>query len=66
MANAWLVHVKATMKKHPGKSFKLVLKEAKKTYTKVGSSSSKKTRKSGKSKKSKKPFKKRTIKRKHR
>lgn len=52
MANAWLVHVKATMKKHPGKSFKLVLKEAKKTYTKVGSSSSKKTRKSGKSKKS--------------
>lgn len=52
MANAWLVHVKATMKKHPGKSFKLVLKEAKKTYTKVGSSSSKKTRKVRKSKKS--------------
>jgi len=54
MANAWLVHVKATMKKHPGKSFKLVLKEAKKTYTKTGSSSSKKTRKSPKSKKAKK------------
>lgn len=31
MANAWLAHVKATMKKHPGKAFKQVLKEAKKT-----------------------------------
>jgi len=42
MANAWLIHVKATMKKHPGKSFKLVLKEAKKTYKKSGSSCTKK------------------------
>lgn len=30
--NSWLAHVKATMKLHPGKSFKQVLKIAKKTY----------------------------------
>tara|TARA_B100000524_G_C23424512_1_gene289178 strand:+ start:181 stop:366 length:186 start_codon:yes stop_codon:yes gene_type:complete len=50
MANAWLTHVKATMKKYPGKAFKEVLKHAKKTYKKtksavVGKKKSKKTRK---------------------
>lgn len=30
--NSWLAHVKATMKAHPDKSFKQVLKIAKKTY----------------------------------
>ena len=55
MANAWLVHVKATMKKNPGMKFKDVLKKAKQTYKKSGSTpASKKTRKNKKSKKSKK------------
>ena len=48
MANAWLVHVKATMKKNRGKSFKQVLKLAKKSYKKTGST--KKARKSRKGK----------------
>lgn len=30
--NSWLSHVKKTMKAHKGKSFKAVLKMAKKTY----------------------------------
>lgn len=30
--NTWLSHVKKTMKAHKGKSFKAILKEAKKTY----------------------------------
>lgn len=30
--NAWLSHVKKTLKAHKGKSFKAVLKLAKKTY----------------------------------
>mgnify|MGYP001475604899 CR=1 FL=1 len=34
MVNAWLSHVKSTMKLHPGKKFKDVLKAAKKTYKK--------------------------------
>ena len=37
--NSWLAHVKATMKLHPGKSFKQVLKIAKKTYKRSQSSS---------------------------
>lgn len=32
--SAWLEHVKATMKKFPGKPLKEVLKEAKRTYKK--------------------------------
>ena len=36
MGNPWLAHVKTTMKKHKGKSFKTVLTLAKKTYKKVG------------------------------
>jgi hypothetical protein len=40
MANPWLAHVKATMKKHKGMQFKKVLKMAKKTYKKIGKSSS--------------------------
>lgn len=32
MAGKWLAHVKKTMKAHKGKSFKVILKEAKKTY----------------------------------
>jgi hypothetical protein len=35
MVNAWLSHVKATMKLHKGKPFKIVLKLAKKTYKSV-------------------------------
>lgn len=35
MANAWLAHVKATMKQHKGMKFKEVLKMAKKTYKKT-------------------------------
>ena len=49
MANAWLAHVKVTMKKHPGKAFKQVLKEAKKTYKK-GGNTGKKVVKGGKKK----------------
>ena len=35
MVNAWLAHVKSTMKLHKGKPFKVVLKLAKKTYKAV-------------------------------
>ena len=58
MGNPWLAHVKATMKKHPGKEFKEVLKLAKQTYKKVQSvvvGKKKKSRKSRKTKKGKKP-----------
>ena len=34
MVNAWLVHVKSTMKLHPGLKLKEVLKLAKKSYKK--------------------------------
>lgn len=44
MANAWLAHVKATMKSHKGMKFKDVLKQAKKTYKKSAKASSKKNR----------------------
>ena len=40
MANPWLAHVKATMKKNKGMQFKKVLKLAKKTYKKIGKSAS--------------------------
>jgi hypothetical protein len=36
MANAWLAHVKKTMKAHKGQKFSAVLKLAKKTYKKGG------------------------------
>ena len=36
MANAWLAHVKKTMKAHKGQKFSAVLKMAKKTYKKGG------------------------------
>ncbi len=39
-SNSWLAHVKATMKLHPGKSFKQILKIAKKTYKRSQSQSS--------------------------
>ena len=55
MANAWLAHVKATMKKHKWMKFKQVLKEAKNTYKSSPKSQiankKKKTRKNRKSKK---------------
>ena len=38
-SNSWLAHVKATMKLHPGKSFKQILKIAKKTYKRSQSQS---------------------------
>ena len=47
MANAWLSHVKVTMKVNPGKSFKEILKLAKKSYKSVGTTVAKKTRKVG-------------------
>jgi hypothetical protein len=44
--NSWLTHVKATMKLNRGKSFKQVLKLAKKSYKKSQSQSGGKRRKS--------------------
>ena len=44
MANAWLTHVKTTMKKHKGKSFKAVLKLAKKSYKSKAKAKGHKTR----------------------
>ena len=35
MGSAWLDHVKATLRLHPGKPLKAVLKIAKKTYKKA-------------------------------
>lgn len=54
MANAWLAHVKATMKKHRGKSFKQVLKLAKKNYKKTGSTKKAKKTRAKKTRKAKK------------
>jgi len=60
MANAWLIHVKSTMKQNPKMKFKEVLKKAKHTYKRSPSSSAsskkrgkkaRKTRKRGASKK---------------
>ena len=44
--NAWLVHVKKTLRENRDKSFKQVLKLAKKTYKKSAASESKGVRKS--------------------
>lgn len=44
--NSWLVHVKKTLRENRDKSFKQVLKLAKKTYKKSASASSKGARKS--------------------
>ena len=44
--NSWLVHVKKTLRENRDKSFKQVLKLAKKTYKKLASASSKGARKS--------------------
>jgi hypothetical protein len=51
--NSWLAHVKATMKdkKNKGKSFKQVLKLAKKTYKKSHSQSSSSSQSGGKKRK---------------
>jgi hypothetical protein len=46
MANAWLAHVKSTMKKHKGMKFKHVLKQAAKTYKKNPKASGSKKSKS--------------------
>ena len=54
MANAWLAHVKSTMKKHRGKSFKQVLKIAKKNYKKIGSTKKAKKTRAKKTRKAKK------------
>ena len=52
MANAWMDHVKNTMKLNKGLKFKEILKKAKKTYKKVAkaivSNFTKKSRKSHK------------------
>ena len=58
MANAWLAHVKATMKKNKGKPFKQVLQLAKKNYKKKGSTT-KKAKKTGKRKRTAKATKRR-------
>ena len=47
--NSWLSHVKATMKVNRGKSFKQVLKLAKKTYKSSRSLSSSRSQSAGKS-----------------
>jgi hypothetical protein len=47
--NSWLSHVKATMKLNRGKSFKQVLKLAKKTYKKSQSQSQSKSQSSSQS-----------------
>ena len=49
--NSWLSHVKATMKVNRGKSFKQVLKLAKKTYKKSQSQSSSQSQSAGRRKK---------------
>ena len=60
MANAWIAHVKKTMREHPGQSFTLMLKRANKTYrkNKKGGKKNKKkktkTRKTRRKKKGKK------------
>ena len=62
MANAWLAHVKATMKKHKGMKFKDVLRQAKKSYKsskKVAKKSSRKAAKRSSSKRSSKAKKRR-------
>lgn len=51
--NSWLAHVKATMKLNSGKSFKQVLKIAKKSYKKSQSQSSSQSQSGGKRRKSK-------------
>lgn len=51
MANAWLTHVKSTMKKHKGMKFKDVLKQAAKTYKKSSKASGSKKRSGHKSRK---------------
>ena len=48
--NSWLSHVKATMKVHRDKSFKQVLKIAKKTYKKSQSQSQSQSQSAGKRK----------------
>jgi hypothetical protein len=49
--NSWLAHVKATMKLHPGKSFKQILKIAKKTYKKSQSQSQSQSQSGGRRRK---------------
>ena len=49
--NSWLAHVKATMKLNSGKSFKQVLKIAKKSYKKSQSQSSSQSQSGGKRRK---------------
>jgi len=51
--NSWLSHVKATMKMHRGKSFKQVLKLAKKSYKKSQSQSQSQSQSGGRRRKSK-------------
>ena len=51
--NSWLAHVKATMKLNRGKSFKQILKMAKKSYKKSQSQSSSQSQSGGKRRKSK-------------
>ena len=69
MGSAWLDHVKAEMKAHPGLKLKEVLKIAKKSYKKSDNKvaekkstrKARKPRKSRKSKKSKKGKKKKNL-----
>ena len=68
MVNAWLAHVKATMKLHKGKPFKAVLKLAKKTYKAVSNVPKKvaKTAKKALGKRKKRRSKKKSSKRRRR
>jgi hypothetical protein len=64
MTNNWLMHVRKTMKEHPGQPFILMLKRANRTYKKGGHKKNHK-KKHRKSKKHKKKHKKSKKHKKH-
>ena len=55
MANAWIAHVKKTMREHPGQTFTTMLKKASRTYkkNKRGGKKNKKTKKTRRKRKNK-------------
>ena len=48
MANPWMTHLNKVREENPDLSLKEAMQEAKKTYTPVGKSASKKSKRSGK------------------
>lgn len=65
MTNNWLMHVRKTMKEHPGQPFILMLKRANRTYKKGGGHKKNHKKKHRKSKKHKKKHKKSKKHKKH-